>query len=70
VDLQLHTTTRDIRMNWITRFMNYLITWRKHRQVIKELNALTDAELKDIGINRGCINDLIWLNEDKDNCGK
>jgi len=57
-------------MNWVTRYMNYLMTWRKHRQVIKELNSLTDAELKDIGINRGCINDLIWLNEDKDNCGK
>lgn len=57
-------------MNWAKRYMNYLLTWRQHRQVIKELNALTDAELKDIGINRGCINDLIWLNEDKDNCGK
>lgn len=53
-------------MNWIVRYYKYLITWRKHRQVIKELNQLTDAELRDIGINRGDIDRLVWLQEDKD----
>lgn len=56
-------------MNWIVRYYKYLSTWRKHREVIKELNRLTDAELKDIGINRGDISRLIWLQEDKDNSG-
>jgi uncharacterized protein YjiS (DUF1127 family) len=53
-------------VNWIVRYYKYLITWRKHRQVIKELNQLTDAELRDIGINRGDIDRLVWLQEDKD----
>ena len=57
-------------MNWITRYYKYLSTWRKHREVIKELNRLTDAELKDIGINRGDIDRLVWLQEDKENRGK
>ena len=56
-------------MNWVLRYYKYLSTWRKHREVIKELNRLTDAELKDIGINRGDISRLIWLQEDKDNSG-
>ena len=57
-------------MNWIVRYYKYLSTWRKHREVIKELNRLTDAELKDIGINRGDIDRLVWLQEDKDNRGE
>ena len=57
-------------MNWVLRYYKYLSTWRKHREVIKELNRLTDAELKDIGINRGDIDRLVWLQEDKENSGK
>ena len=57
-------------MNWIVRYYKYLSTWRKHREVIKVLNRLTDAELKDIGINRGDIDRLVWLQEDKENSGK
>jgi len=56
-------------LNWLVRYYKYLSTWRKHREVIKELNRLTDAELKDIGINRGDINRLVWLKEDKENSG-
>lgn len=56
-------------MNWILRYFRYLMTWRKHRAVIKELNRLTDAELKDIGINRGDIDRLVWLKEDKQQRG-
>ena len=52
-------------MNWLQRYYKYLKTWRQHREVIKELNRLTDSELKDIGINRGDINRLVWLEEDK-----
>ena len=50
--------------------MNYLATWREHRDAIKKLNRLTDRELKDIGINRGDIDRLVWLKEDKDASGR
>ena len=56
-------------MNWLQRYFNYLKTWRKHRKIIKELNALDDKTLADIGINRCDIDRLIWLQEDKDKRG-
>lgn len=56
-------------MNWVQRYFNYLKTWRRHRKVIKELNALDDKTLADIGINRCDIDRLIWLQEDKDKRG-
>ena len=52
-------------MNWVSRFLRYVATWRKHRDVIKELNRLTDRELQDIGISRHDIDRLVWLEEDK-----
>jgi len=52
-------------MKWVWRYWNYLRTWRLHRETIKELNRLSDRELRDIGISRGDIDRLIWLNEDK-----
>jgi uncharacterized protein YjiS (DUF1127 family) len=57
-------------MNWVKRYWNYLKTWRYHRAVIKELNKLTDRELRDIGINRCDIDRLVWLEEDKQKRGK
>jgi len=54
-----------LKENWIVRYLNYLRTWRMHRDTIKQLNRLTDKELSDIGINRGDIDRLIWLDEDK-----
>lgn len=52
-------------MNWFWRYVNFLATWREHRRVIKELNMLSDAQLNDIGIGRGDIDRLVWLEEDK-----
>lgn len=52
-------------MNWFKRYWKYLCTWRAHRKAIKQLNTLTDDQLKDIGITRGDIDRLIWLEEDK-----
>lgn len=52
-------------MTWFMRYWNYLKTWRQHREAIKQLNRLTDKQLKDIGITRGDIDRLIWLEEDK-----
>ena len=57
-------------MNWINRYFNYPRTWRSHRNTIKILNMLSDTELKDIGMTRGEINNLIWLEEDKKVTGK
>lgn len=57
-------------MTWFWRYVNFLATWREHRKTIKQLNQLTDRELKDIGMNRSDIDRLVWLAEDKDNRGK
>jgi uncharacterized protein YjiS (DUF1127 family) len=52
-------------MNIFKRYYYYLRTWREHRRIIKQLNQLTDYELNDIGINRGDIDRLVWLEIDK-----
>jgi len=57
-------------MTWFWRYVNYLATWREHRYAIKQLNLLTDRELKDIGLNRNDISRLVWLQEDKKKSGK
>lgn len=57
-------------MTWFERYIRYLVTWRKHRETIKQLNTLTDKELKDLGINRGDIDRLVWLDEDKQKRGQ
>ena len=57
--------TKVYEMSLFKRYWNYMNTWREHRRIIKELNALTDRELSDIGINRADIDRLVWLEEDK-----
>ena len=52
-------------MSWFWRYVNYLATWRDHRNAIKALNQLSDRQLKDIGMNRGDIDRMVWLDEDK-----
>ena len=54
-----------LKENWVVRYWNYLASWREHRETIKQLNKLTDKELKDIGISRCDIDRLVWLEEDK-----
>lgn len=56
-------------MNIFSRYLRYLKTWRKHRETIKQLNKLTDADLRDIGINRSDIDDMVWLEEDRQQRG-
>ena len=51
---------RKILESWVVRFIRYVIDWRKTRAVIRELNMLTDKQLKDIGITRGEITNLIY----------
>jgi uncharacterized protein YjiS (DUF1127 family) len=57
-------------MSWPKRYFNYLMTWRYHRQLVKEINRLDDKILHDIGIKREYIDQLIWLEIDKQNRGK
>jgi len=52
-------------MSWFWRYVNYLATWRDHRNAVKTLNQLSDKQLKDIGMNRGDIDRMVWLDEDK-----
>jgi uncharacterized protein YjiS (DUF1127 family) len=54
-----------IKQNWIVRYINYLKTWRHHRETIKQLNRLTNKELRDIGMTRADIDRLVWQEEDK-----
>jgi uncharacterized protein YjiS (DUF1127 family) len=54
-----------IKQNWIVRYIKYLKTWRYHRETIKQLNRLTNKELRDIGITRADIDRLVWQEEDK-----
>jgi len=54
---------------WIIRFLRFIHTWREHRRIIKELNALDDKTLRDIGISRCDIDTLIWLEFDKERRG-
>lgn len=54
---------------WVWRFFKYIKTWRAHRRVIKELNMLSDLELRDIGINRCDIDRLVWMKDDMEKRG-
>jgi uncharacterized protein YjiS (DUF1127 family) len=57
-------------MKYLWRLTNYLATRSEHRKAIKQLNRLSDKELKDIGINRVDIDRMVWLSEDKQQRGK
>jgi hypothetical protein len=61
---------RLLNKNWVIRWLRYLNTWREHRDIIKELNAMDDKTLRDIGINRCDIDNLIWLEHDIKRRGK
>ena len=58
-----------LNQSWVIRWLRYVNTWREHRRIIKELNALDDKTLRDIGINRCDIDRLIWLEYDKEKRG-
>ena len=57
-------------IHWPYRLVRYIMTWRSHRNVIKELNMLSNMELKDIGINRCDIDRLVWQKDDIEKRGK
>lgn len=51
--------------NIAVRYWRYMTTWREHRDTIKLLNAMSNRELKDIGICRGDINGLIFREDER-----
>ena len=59
-----------IKENIIVRFIRYVIDWRRTRAVIRELNKLTDRQLKDIGLDRNDVNCLIYRTTDELQRGK
>ena len=62
---------RKILETMLMRFVRYVIDWRRTRAVIRELNMLTDKQLKDIGISRGEIDYLVYtLDQEKQKGGK
>lgn len=61
---------RKLMETMLMRFVRYVIDWRKTRSVIRELNMLTDKQLKDIGINRGEIDYLVYTLEQQEQKGK
>jgi len=52
--------------NYLTRFIRYVIDWRKTRGIIRQLQALDDKILKDIGISRHDIYRLAYTKVQKD----
>jgi len=46
----------------ISRVMQFLRTWRRYNQSLRELNRLNDRELADIGISRSEIVTVAWSN--------
>ena len=58
---------KKILESYLIRFIRYVIDWRKTRSVIRELNRLSDKELRDIGISRGEIENLIYRLEEEEN---
>ena len=57
---------RKLLESYMVRFIRYVIDWRKTRAVIRELSSLSDKQLKDIGITRGEINNLIYRLEEEE----
>lgn len=60
---------RKIMETMLMRFIRYLVDWRRTRAVIRELNMLTDKQLKDIGITRGEIDYLVYTLEQEEQKG-
>jgi len=60
---------KTIMETMVMRFIRYVLDWRRTRAVIRELNMLTDKQLKDIGLNRGEIDHLVYTLEQEESKG-
>jgi len=46
--------------NAMARLFGAIADWRRHRQTVVELNSLDDHVLRDIGVNRGDITNVVY----------
>ena len=56
--------------NYLTRFIRYVIDWRKPRSVIRQLQELPDHTLEDMGIKRHEIESLAYTEIQRKNYEK
>jgi len=56
--------------NYLTRFMRYVIDWRKTRKIIRTLQDLPDHTLEDMGIRRHDIERLAYTELQRKNYEK
>jgi len=56
--------------NYLTRFMRYVIDWRKTRKIIRTLQDLPDHTLEDMGIRRHDIEKLAYTELQRKNYEK
>ena len=56
--------------NYLTRFIRYVIDWRKTRSVIRQLQELPDHTLEDMGIKRYDIERLAYTEIQRKNYEK
>jgi len=56
--------------NYLTRFMRYVIDWRKTRKIIRMLQDLPDHTLEDMGIKRHEIEKLAYTELQRKNYEK
>ncbi len=56
--------------NYLVRFMRYVVDWRRTRKIIRQLHALPDSTLEDIGIYRHDIGRLAYTELQRKNYEK
>jgi len=61
---------RTIMETMLMRFVRYVLDWRKTRSIIRDLNRLSDRELRDIGIDRSEIDHLVYTLAQEEQRGK
>jgi uncharacterized protein YjiS (DUF1127 family) len=70
----IHTTGDTMKKlaleNYLTRFMRYVIDWRKTRKIIRTLQDLPDHTLEDMGIRRHDIERLAYTELQRKNYEK
>ena len=59
-----------IKENIVVRFIRYILDWRDTRAIIRELNTLSDRQLRDIGLDRSDVNSLIYTRKHRLQRGK
>jgi uncharacterized protein YjiS (DUF1127 family) len=52
---QVVQSAKDLRAEYLRDLWRQILSWRRHRTAIAQLNALDDAVLKDIGLHRSGI---------------